>query len=353
MSNILNIGTGGAGNKLLEAFLNEIDIYEGLQSTYDGLYINSNVNEMSKLEHFSASLNGLLINGNGTGRNPIKAKESIKLEKSKISNYFANRIGNYDIVNILSSADGGFGNGSISIITNIIRRLNKDIKINLLIAYPKTTSRKSSLENCLNLYSDILKLKNNEIINSILFIDNDKMKDENEFNKKVMKLYLESMELGSGELDSNDSKLINSASGYKQILSLDIEYKNNLQLAVDKAFNDSPFINSKSYKCTHIGAILEEDCFKKEEIVDIFTARDFDKIDYGNKNIIVVGGCKMPTEHMNTLKNILQDIDDEFNLEEDTFIFSNNSINKSVTKKSSEVAPKKSLRDLMDDDFWD
>ena len=180
MSNILTIGTGGCGNKLLESFLTILDNYEGLQSTYDGLFVNSNINEMSKLSHFNAQMNGLCISGNGTGRSPKKAKESIKLKRSKISNFFASRINNYEIVNMFSSADGGFGNGSITIISNIIRRLNPTVAINLLIAIPKISSRKASLENTLDLYEDILKLREKGIINSILFM----------VGEKTIKMYL-------------------------------------------------------------------------------------------------------------------------------------------------------------------
>ena len=39
MNNLLSIGLGGCGNKLLNAFMQ-------LDSTKDGVFINSNINEM-------------------------------------------------------------------------------------------------------------------------------------------------------------------------------------------------------------------------------------------------------------------------------------------------------------------
>ena len=316
MSNILTIGTGGCGNKLLESFLTILDNYEGLQSTYDGLFVNSNINEMSKLSHFNAQMNGLCISGNGTGRSPKKAKESIKLKRSKISNFFASRINNYEIVNMFSSADGGFGNGSITIISNIIRRLNPTVAINLLIAIPKISSRKASLENTLDLYEDILKLREKGIINSILFIDNDNMVDEDTFNEKVCSLYLESIELGNGALDSNDSKLVNSANGYKVIFELDNRFR-TMQEAIDGSIKVSPFVMPSKYNCTHLGAVLVEDDFNKNEAINKFNPKDFDKADYGSKNIIVLGGCQLPNEHMNNLKKALEELENEDRVEEE------------------------------------
>lgn len=354
MSNILTIGTGGCGNKLLESFLTILDNYNGLQSTYDSLFINSNINEMSKLSHFNSSINGLCINGNGTGRNPKKAKESIRYDKSKIYNYLASRIDNYDVVNIFSSADGGFGNGSITIICNILKALKPNVDINLLIAIPKISSRKASLENTLDLYEDILKLRENSIINSILFIDNDKMVDEDTFNEKVCNLYLESIELGNGALDSNDSNLVNSAKGYKVILELSNGFR-TMQSAIDNSIKLSPFVTPSRYNCTHLGAVLIEEDFSKNEAINIFNPKDFDKADYGNKNIIVLGGCQLPNEHMNNLKKALDEIDNEDKVEEE-IIFEgrkrNNETEKTIPKENKSA--KQRLVDLMkDDSFWD
>ena len=353
MSNILTIGTGGCGGKILESFMTILDESEGLQSTYDGLFVNSNINEMSKLSHFNASINGLCINGNGTGRSPKRAKESIRLDKSKISNYLASRVLNYDVANIISSADGGFGNGSITIISNILKNLNPKIDINLLIASPKISSRKSSLENAIDLYEDILKLKEKGIINSILFIDNDKMVEEDTFNEQVARLYLESIELGDGALDSNDSKLVNSAKGYKVILNLSNEFR-TMQKSIDESIKQSPFVMPPRFTCTHLGAVIVEDDFNKNEAINIFNPKDFDKTDYGNKNIIVLGGTPMPNEHMNNLRNALEDLDSEV-IDIEEVVFESRKKDKPIHKEQQkeEKVTKQSLRDMMKGDFWD
>ena len=373
MSNNLIIGTGGCGNKLLESFLSILDKTIGLQSTYDGLFINSNTNEMNKLPHFNASINGLCINGNGTGRNPKKAKQNIKNDKSKLLNYFVSRIANYNSVYMVSSGDGGFGNGSISIIAKRLRGLSSSIDINLLIAMPKLSSRKASLENALDLYEDILELmgydkngkRNNErpIINSVQFIDNDKMTEEDMFNEKVMRLFLESIELGNGALDSNDAKIVNSANGYKVIFELTSGIK-TIQQAVDLSTKNSPFVMPSNSKCTHLGVVVKEDDYNKNEAIKIFNPKDFDKADYGNKNIIVLGGCKLPNEHMNMIKESLDQLNKEVNNSEEEFVISfkgrnkneeNETVNniipieKSIVSEDSEY---ERARKMLEDD-WD
>ena len=82
--NLLSIGLGGTGNKLLNVFMQ-------LDSTKDGIFINSNVNEMKNLSECNDN-NRLTIRGNGTGRNRKKAKESLKKDKDKIIDYLSDKI---------------------------------------------------------------------------------------------------------------------------------------------------------------------------------------------------------------------------------------------------------------------
>lgn len=356
------IGTGGCGNKILDEFFDLIDNSEDLLSTYDSVFINSNINEMNKMKHFDANINGLCINGNGTGRNPKRAKACIGREKSKIINFFKNRIQNYNMATIISSADGGFGNGSLKIIANILRQFNSELSINLLLAYPKISSGSASLENSLSLYKEIESMKKSGIINSSIFIDNNKMEEEKDFNKKVCKIYLKSMELGIGAVDGSDTTVLNSASGYKVIFDLDDYIHDNLQTAIDKNIKDSPFLMPLKFNCTHLAGVLEEGIFNKNDVLDIFHPKVFDKIDYGETNTIVLAGCQMPTASMNTLKSALVDLNIEMDSEEDEdeeFDFDLEEI-KSLNSKNEISKPKekssekpKSFRDMMDDDFWD
>lgn len=365
MSKVLMIGTGGCGNKILESFLTVLDDSFGLQSTYDGLYINSNVREMSKLNHYT-KFNSLAIDGGGTGKSPKKCKEQLKASKSKLINHFNNVLPNYDYVTIISSSDGGWGNGSIFILANIIKQLNSDMPVNLVITIPPITSRRLSLENTLSLWEDILKLQGDmdncnseeerrEVskINSLICIDNDKMKNESEFNTKVAKLLLDSMELGNGSLDGNDVERVNSACGYKVVLEL--EDNKNIDNAIQDAIQDSPFVMPSDFYCTHLGAVVKEEVYNSDEPVNIFNPIDFDKCDYGDKNIIVLGGCINPTENVNILKEALDELDRENQSRTINRVkFTSN--NKKTKPKKEEKEEKSNsvakLRNTLSADFW-
>ena len=153
MNNTLVIGTGGCGNKLMNVFISLLNNRDELHASYDGIFVNSNKNEMEILDNCDLQRNALVINGDGTGRNASKAKKSIALDRVKVMNYFARIIDKYQSAIIMTSLDGGFGNGSIDIITKILKQLNPDIKIFLLGASAKLKSKKISLENTLSLYS--------------------------------------------------------------------------------------------------------------------------------------------------------------------------------------------------------
>ncbi|MFR2890378.1 MAG: hypothetical protein ACLTDM_19510 [Clostridium butyricum] len=368
MNNTLLIGTGGCGNKLLNTAIDIIKGNFGLKNNYDYRFVNSNDGEMNILSNYDSRTNALPINGDGTGRNPIKAKEALSADRTKLINHFATYISKYTSAVIMSSGDGGFGNGSVSILSNVIKNLNPDIKINLLIAMPTISARKASLENAKSIYKDILSLRKSRvdkdgnslppIVNSVLFIDNSNMKDEDEFNNKSMKLFIDSLELGYGAFDTNDAFLVNGAERYKAIIPLDTTYR-TLEDAINAAAKTSPFVFAPNvYNCTHLGGVIDKKYFNKDEILEKFEAKVFEKIEYGDgsQNLLVVGGCVMPDDHMRMLDEALNMIN-EANLEEESqFKFESVTNKKEQKSKKQENTSKantaKALREMMDDDFW-
>jgi hypothetical protein len=357
--NILNIGTGGAGNKLLDSFMDVLNNSDKiLESVYDGVFINSNGNEMKRLNHYNPTINGLIINGGGTGRDQDVAQESISKDKSKFINFFANKTDIYDVANVYSSGGGGFGAGSISTTTNVLRQLNPNLAINLVIAMPSLSEGKTTIKNALKLHSKITKLRVQGIINSYQYIDNDKMEDEETFNKQCMQLILDSYELQEGAVDISDTKIINSANKYKVILPLMNKFK-SLVDAVDYAMDHSPFVMPNNLDCAYLGGIFVKGEYVKDEWRDLFKAKMWGKTDYGTKNLMVLGGTSTPDEYIQTLQEAYDNMkDDEDTDQESIFEFKEDSNNKkqslhfnnSNNQKNTET--KKSLRDLMNGDFW-
>lgn len=355
MNNTLLIGTGGCGNKLLNTAIDILSESFNLKSAYDYRFVNSNANEMSMLPNYDAITNGLIINGDGTGRSREKAKASIGSDKTKILNHFINIIDKYTSVLIMSSADGGFGNGSIFIIANVIKQLNSNIPVNLLIAMPRLSSSKAGLENSISLYQEILEMRKANIVNSVQFIDNDKMRNEDSFNKNVMTQVINSLELGGGSLDSNDSLLINSANRYKVILPLQDKYK-NLVDAIDASIKDSPFVMPTNLvNCSHLGAIFQKGNYQKEDVHERFRVKEFDKTEYGDMDIIVLGGCVMPDDHVKLLSMKLDELNSTGEEEESTFEINTQIGNKSNVRqetKQSATSNKDKLKGMINASFW-
>lgn len=352
MNNTLVIGTGGCGNKLINTFVELLNSRDELHASYDSVFVNSNKNEMEILDNCDLQRNALVINGDGTGRNASKAKQSISLDRVKVMNYFARIIDKYQSAILMTSLDGGFGNGSVDIITKILKQLNPDIKIFLLGASAKLKSKKISLDNTLSLYTDIKRLIEIEQIDSYMFIDNDKMDDEEEFNIRTMSLFLNSLELGEEALDSNDSLLVNFAKGYKMILPLSNKF-NSVKDAIDDAIRKSPFVLPNKIKCTHIYGTYNSDDYSEESILSEYTITDFDKLVSSDSTFLVLNGFADPDKHMATLNTAYELLDyeeDEDESEEFTF-------NKKKTIKTEPKVEKKNkkqrLRSMMDDSFWD
>lgn len=369
MNSILFIGTGGCGNKLVDEFASVLNNSIGLTNVYDYKFINSNENEMSTLTNYNAVLNGIIINGGGTGRNQAEAKRSLKLDKSKVVNIFSSILHKYTTVYLVSSADGGFGSGSIDILAKVIRSISSNIKINLLAAMPKINSKKLGLENAIRFYEDVIDLSEKGIINSIQFIDNDVMHNEEKFNSQVVESVLDSLEFSSGVLDSSDSNLINSADGYKVVLPIRAT-KGTLSGAIEQAIKESPFVIPDNLDCTHLGGVFVKKEYDKDEVLNLFDIRDIDKTAYGDSNIVVLGGCEMPDDHIRILQQSLDDLNRSFsnrsrsnfksNLgrsyttsdREDTRPTGRVQVNRTGNTNNTEQSQRDKLRALLSDDLW-
>lgn len=346
------VGLGGCGCKLIDTFLS-------IDAAYDRTYINSNINEMSNLKFFNSEINALMIAGQGTGRDRNKSKEHLKGSKSKFFTFFENKINLYNSYVLFSSLDGGFGSGSVELVSTSIRSLEPDAKIIFVGACPKSTSRKVALENALDCYSDLLKLKKSGIINSIILIDNDKMEEEESFNRLCMNQLVKAFSMNNVEIDENDCRRVNGTSGYNVILELDSDYEDMAE-AINEARQDSPFIIPTGLKCTSMLATFVKEDYNKDQALDMFTVRDFDKTDYNDENnMILLGGCKMPTAHMGKLKDKVAELEalheEDDDDEEELFIANRNKKNGAVkqeVKKENTTSSKQRLRAMLDDDIW-
>lgn len=299
-NDLLLIGTGGAGNKLLNTFLT-------IDDSYDAIFVNSNANEVKILDKCRNDMR-LIISGGGTGRNRATAVEHLKESISKVGEFLYEKSELYNHFLIMASMDGGFGSGSVPMIAKAIKNMKPDSKIGVTLVFPSLKSKKLSIENTLDCYNDILSLKKEGVIDSIMFIDNNKMKDEDEFNTMAMEALHQSLNITYGSIDATDTSITNFATGYKTVLLLD-EDADCAEEALDEARKSSLFLTSKSWKCTHMLASVSEDSFEKDDFEELIDVSEFVKTEYSDDmNIIVMTGCKIPSKPFSELQGRLEDI---------------------------------------------
>ncbi|MBM7836296.1 hypothetical protein [Clostridium sardiniense] len=349
------IGSGGAGNKMLDVLM-EID------GRYTPVYCNTNIREMENLEHFDAGNNALYFaNAQGTGRDRNKAKEAIKKDQPKTIDFFANKFSPNSGINtfyILSSSDGGTGSGSVPMLATVIKHINPEATVNLLIAMCSLNEREASLRNTKALWNDIIKLMKSGKVNSVQFIDNNKMRDEQEFNEATMQEFDNSISVNNEEIDSVDSEKVNTAKGYKVILSLDPRYR-DIDKAVKQAKEGSNFIVPDNLDCDFLMSTFDEDAFDKNSFKGKFNVYELDKYDYNDegRNTIVLGGVVMPKDYIELidmeLDSLLEKKKDR-NILSDDLMVEEEVAATSSPKKKAKTMTKKKLKELMNDDsFWD
>ena len=93
----------------------------------------------------------------------------------------------------------------------------------------------------------------------------------------------------------------------------------------------------------------------KEEVLEIIRVKEFDKTEYGYDNLLLLGGCKMPSNHFSKLEDELELLDDDNEEDEDEFmvksIFRSKRDSEIVAVPNS-VANKRQLREMLGDDFF-
>ena len=201
MKNLL-ISIGGCGNTLLNTWLE-------INDKYDGLFINSNANEMMDLTHANNS-NMITLVGKGAGKDREIAKNNFHNDEGKIYDYFFDKIKLYDTYTIITSADGGTGSGTTPEFCRILKGIIDNVgltnvDINIIAVIPKLNEKIRNLENTLNFYNDILSLSQEDIINSYLFINNERCQGNMEdFNREVIDLIDRSLEMSNASIDERD-----------------------------------------------------------------------------------------------------------------------------------------------------
>lgn len=303
-SRIMGIGIGRAGNVVLDKFLNK-------DKRYVGLFVNSAINDLNGLKMVDMNRNVYVFPAtSGSGRDRKIAKDYLKNDVQGL----ADKVAKYplqDTVIIFFSCDGGTGSGIAPTFAQVLRRTCPNKKINLIPIIPDfNKGDKLALENTLDCWNEIAQLSKNNIVDDIKFVDNSKRKNFEQINEKLVidldNSFTMNGECEEGSIDDNDSKVFNTAKGYGLILNLDGKYR-SIRDAIDNALEDTVFAKPNDYVCDYMGISLKDYEVSKalEEFEYLTTSY---KAKNPNHNTIVLGGCKEPSEIIETIKMAYDEI---------------------------------------------
>ena len=303
---ILFIGVGAAGNKIVNEFLK-------IDSRYRGLFVNTTSKDLEKLEKANLDSNVFLIpNADGTGKNRDKAKDYVKDDLYSLMDVL-NTYKQQNTVYVVFSMGGGTGSGISPLIPAIFAQRFPDKTINMIGVKPSLRSSKKVLNNSLECWNDLMKMK--KLVNSFMFVDNDKNNNEEEINKAAVKEFDDLLNVSVASsvnvIDSADLNTILSAKGSTHFYQLDDEYADDIETALNKAVKKSMFIEPESRKrirCEYLGVSLHSSKFKVEDVEDNFRVRE-DSF-YGNNdkyNFVIMSGCSMPFEMVELIEEELKE----------------------------------------------
>lgn len=347
---ILIIGAGGCGNR-------QLDILMGLDVRYSGIFLNTNLTEMESLKYFDRDRRCFYIsNADGCGKDTSKMKQFAKDEAPKFTVMIKKFTQTY--VTFLTSANGGTGAMATIMYAKLIKSLFPEKSVNVVATYPALTETEIDFENSTDFWNEMVKLKNNGIIDSIQYIDNNKG-TETEVNLKAMKELNESFSVVNGKLDTSDSQKVHVTNGYKVFLKLDNSISDTKQ-AIDQAIKNSVFYMPDNFECDKMIADINIDEFNIQTIREEFECFDFSKFNENTdgETKILLNGCEMPKVTIELVREALKEIKNKKRrrVVQDDLIIKRSSTTEDTKKEEKPSKSKLTSEDLndlfADDSFW-
>ena len=358
---ILHIGVGRCGNKIVDEIMNK-------DKRYTGLMVNSSLGDMLELDNFKNKRASAFVipNADGSGRDRSVAKEYAKTNVQRFADEIL-RFNQYELFIVYLSMDGGTGSGATPMLIRAMRRvLPPQKKIMVVGVMPKISSSKISLENTLDCWNDLMQLKDEKMINSFRFVDNDKREWYDEVNQEVVSDLDRSFKLHTfdkdGIIDQRDSRNINTANGYGMFLNINNNI-DDIKTAIEQAKKNSVFVMPHSNDCDYLGMLLQSGRYNLNEAKCLFNVYETDYVGNSDgRNIILATGMNIPVQKIELIQVALKEFKQRSNSRiQDASLF----VSKDSEPKEETVAPTPTvafknvttatadeLDALFDDDCW-
>lgn len=288
-SKILLMGLGQCGCNLSDEMITK-------NKRYAGVFINSSLGDLANIKNANSN-NTFTFNGtDGAGRNRKLAQSFIQDDIVRFSS-FLTKFSQFKTIVIFTSLDGGTGSGSLPFTIKVLKKLFKDVVINVIGVLPRLDEDKLKLDNTLDCLAELEPLL--KIINSIRFIDNNTRDTYEEINSEA----LEDFDLAysivgkhqQGNIDMQDSFNINTSQGYSVVLRLPDRCV-NLDEVIQVARANSVYALPDQLTCTYAGINVKEGKYNVNELKRKFTATNTIYTTYNQDkfNVVVLSGCAMP-----------------------------------------------------------
>lgn len=351
---VLLLGAGQCGNRMVDLMLKK-------DKRYASLFSNANLKDMENLEGFDINRNVFYIpNATGTGKSRELASQYIKEEVQKLVDMIL-KYAQQDTIVIMTSADGGYGSGSLKPSVRAIKRACPTKSINVVAVFPSLLEGEVAFKNTIAFWNDLVNLKSQNLIDSIQIIDNNKRKTLEEINECAIEELDCILGFSADNIDETDSKRINTSSGYKTILKLDDKYK-SVEVAIDNAIKNSVFVQPSSYDCNYLGVSVKKESFYAEDFKNKFDVLEAPYCGYNDEeNILVLSGLAMPKDSIELIQMALKDTEkkrqERVSVKEDLLINTDDKTTEPNNSKPTKTEVKstissKELNNLFDDSFW-
>lgn len=284
---LLVTGLGQCGSQLA-------DMLKYVNKRFSTFYVNSSMGDFKGLNYANQDNNVFVFSGSdGAGRNRNKAKGFIDEDKMRLASYMK-KYSQFKYMLIFFGMGGGTGSGIVCEFINVVKTIFSNMIINIVGVLPSLKENKLELKNTLECCYEISNISH--LINDIKFVNNDKGKDFEDVNKKVVKdIDLAYGMIGHsdiGSIDEDNLTNVTTCKGYSVILKLDKEC-DSLQNAILNARRNSVFEMPNDIEGTY-GAINTSIRYDKDIITECIPVEETLYITYGNKDVLCIGGCDFP-----------------------------------------------------------
>lgn len=324
--NILFVGLGGAGGRLVDSILD-------VDARFQGLFVNTSITDLQSLNNFNDTVKNYycISTQNGVGRNRSLGKEYAEQRGYNIIDLLYRY--QQDTIYFVSSLGGGSGSAILSVLLRAISSMKADgdfdKTVNVIGILPSLKSPEVILKNAISTWDEVLE---NPCINSMMFINNDaqisEVADENDKELKINEKFAETFDsifeipaINGIKFDNGNLSNVLKDKGCLYFYDLPNECssievamikaeKNSILAKMYRDENNTELLDdgTKSVKCGYLGISFVNENFNKDYIDKLYipSKETYSGIN-ADRNILLVSGCFPPINSIRLIEHELED----------------------------------------------